>query len=411
VLQREQSLFALARGDVLANAAVADEVPRLVVHRLAAHRDPVGSPVLIDAAELQVAKRAARLQVGAMRRPAGLGHVEVMPFPALLADHLCAPGIDARADAGDGGEAKFGVLFPVQVRGKPGEAAEARFAFAQRHLGGDPRGDVFRDTSVPGEGPARVENRPAVHADVGQLAIRRAATQQQVVERLARFQQAAMLVPGLADDFGARQLPSAKADVRLRRDPGAGVALPAGADETQLRILLPVPVRGQLGKRAEARLALAQRVEGARLHGRQPDQPRQRRFGEVRLLQEVVGAAREHRVAQERVQVGGDRDDRTARHADQGRDGGGTGRVRQVQVGDDQVDLRAREQRERLGQRRGAVELALREGYAPQVGGDDLDAERVVLEQQDAHRLARRGDRFGKVRTRQHSRAIISGIA
>ena len=281
MFQGKHRLFALAGGDVLAHATVAGEVTGIVVHRLAADRHPGHGTILGDPAELEVAERATRLEVGAMRGPVGLGHVEVMAFPAPLADHFQAPGLDTRSRAGHPGETKFAVLFPVQVGGQPREAPEARFAFPQRELGSDTHRDVLRHAVIAGERAARVEDRTAVHAHVGHVAVRRPAAQQQVVERLARVEQFAVLVPGLPDDLGARQLPAAKTDVRFRRDPGARAALPAGADEPQLGILFPVPVGRQLGERAEARFALPQRVEGARLHRRQPHQARQRFFGEI----------------------------------------------------------------------------------------------------------------------------------
>src|SRR5688572_23253530 len=78
MFQGQHRLFALAGGDVLAHATVAGEVTGIVVHRLAADRHPGHGAIPGDAAELEVAERAARLQVGAMRGPGSLGHVEVM---------------------------------------------------------------------------------------------------------------------------------------------------------------------------------------------------------------------------------------------------------------------------------------------------------------------------------------------
>src|SRR6185436_2221976 len=140
-----------------------------------------------------------------------------------------------------------------------GQRARRLVLEAQRVLGGDAGRHVLGDPAIAGERPDGVEHRPAGDADVAHLAVLGLAAQQQVVERLARVEHAPMRVPRRADDLGARQLPAAQADVGLRRNAAARVARPGGADEPHFGVLLPVPVGRELGERAEARLALAQR--------------------------------------------------------------------------------------------------------------------------------------------------------
>src|SRR5712691_621306 len=90
--------------------------------------------------------------------------------------------------------------------------------------------------------------------------------QEQIAERPARLEHRLMLIPGLVDDLGGGQLPAALADVRRRRNAAARIGRTLRGDEPELGVLLPVPVGGQLDQAAKARLALAQRAVGARLH-------------------------------------------------------------------------------------------------------------------------------------------------
>ena len=91
---------------------------------------------------------------------------------------------------------------------------------------------------------------------------------------------------------------------------------------------------------------------------------------------------------------------RAADRLHQALDGRGAARVRQVQVRDDEVNVAFREQRERVGSGACAVELHIGERDASQVRADDLDADRVVFEQQNAHRLGKRRRALDEFRTR-----------
>ena len=99
------------------------------------------------------------------------------------------------------------------------------------------------------------------------------------------------------------------------------------------------------------------------------------------MLQELVRAAGKRRLAHRGVGVRRHRDHRTPDRVHQGLDGVGAARIGQVKIGNDEIDFVAREQRERVGKRRRGVEIQLREREAPQVGADDLDADRIVFEQ------------------------------
>src|SRR5687767_14822346 len=90
MLELAQLVGALTRGDVLADAAIAAKLPRVVEHRLAAHADPHLLAGLVEASEIEVAERAPRVEVRAVRSPRRLGHVEVVRVPAAPADHLLA---------------------------------------------------------------------------------------------------------------------------------------------------------------------------------------------------------------------------------------------------------------------------------------------------------------------------------
>src|SRR6185295_11084250 len=72
VLHRLESVFALALGDVAADAAVADEASGGVEHRLAGERQPDRGAVGAGALHLEVVERLVALELRAVPRPAGL---------------------------------------------------------------------------------------------------------------------------------------------------------------------------------------------------------------------------------------------------------------------------------------------------------------------------------------------------
>src|SRR5688572_1357324 len=191
VLEREQVLFALARGDFLADTAISREHPAGVKHRLAADRKVPLDPFGVDARDLEVTERKVR--------------VHGSDFPARL-PNLAARRIDGlRAAALRGAhEPVVSIGLPVEVGGEVGQAAEARFAFPQRELGHDAIGDVLGDAVVAGEHALRIEKRLPVDADVAHLTVLAVPAQQEIVERLPRLEHAPVLVPGLAQNLGAR---------------------------------------------------------------------------------------------------------------------------------------------------------------------------------------------------------------
>src|SRR5207302_3478509 len=63
------------------------------------------------------------------------------------------------------------------------------------------------------------------------------------------------------------QLPEGLAERVLGRVTRLGLGRVGQADEVQARVLLPVPIRGQLGQAAEARFALAHGLLGAGAFG------------------------------------------------------------------------------------------------------------------------------------------------
>src|SRR6185295_5230614 len=86
MLQRPQLFRALARGDVLADAAVTDEIAGIVEYRRSADADPEGFACLASSSQLDVAKGLARVHDRLVSGPVGLRHVERVLVPAPLAD-------------------------------------------------------------------------------------------------------------------------------------------------------------------------------------------------------------------------------------------------------------------------------------------------------------------------------------
>jgi hypothetical protein len=139
-----QSLLSLlARRDVPADAAVAAELALLVEDRRAAHADVAQHPVRPDARALQLAERLARRQHRLVLRPGTRQGRHVLELPARLADRRL-PGVSGQIIGlcRKVGKAQVLVLLPVPVGGKRGQAAEARFARAQRVGGELAVGDV-----------------------------------------------------------------------------------------------------------------------------------------------------------------------------------------------------------------------------------------------------------------------------
>src|SRR5438046_355159 len=140
-------LVLLALGDVLADTAVTREYAGRVEHGLAGDADPDFLAGFVEPAQLHVSERLVRLEKGNVFGPLVGRHVDVVLLPALLADdRLDRERVHPlRAGSRHRGEAELLILLPVHVGGKPGQAAEAFLALAQRLLGRDPLADIPRN--------------------------------------------------------------------------------------------------------------------------------------------------------------------------------------------------------------------------------------------------------------------------
>ncbi len=132
VLEAQELLRALLRGDLPAHAPVADEPAVCRVHRLAAHAKIARAAVALRAPHQHVVVGQAGGEELAVGVPAAFDVQAGLP-PAR-ADQ---PRAQLRIAAGHAAafqprEAELGVLLPVPVRGEIGEAAKARLALAQR---------------------------------------------------------------------------------------------------------------------------------------------------------------------------------------------------------------------------------------------------------------------------------------
>src|SRR6185503_6585838 len=87
VLQRHQALLTPALGGVAADAAIAEEFAAGPEHRLAAERAVAAPAVGVDALDLEIVERLARVEQRAMRRPAGGVGPDRRALPAAQADH------------------------------------------------------------------------------------------------------------------------------------------------------------------------------------------------------------------------------------------------------------------------------------------------------------------------------------
>src|SRR5690349_11443256 len=113
MLERDERLLALARGDVLRDAAVSGEGAGAVEHGLAAHADPAHAATVVEARELSVAEWLSFGEPGPERLPVLRGHVEVRQLPRPRTERALAQGIDpGLIGAGETDKAKLGVLLP-----------------------------------------------------------------------------------------------------------------------------------------------------------------------------------------------------------------------------------------------------------------------------------------------------------
>src|SRR5258705_360440 len=118
------------------------------------------------------------------------------------------------------------------------------------------------DAGVAGEGAVVVEDRLAGEPYPARLAAGHRALHLEVAERLVALEQRAVLGPVLLGEVERRTVPALAAEVRGSFQAGALAHLARHGGEAELRVLLPVPVRGEIGQAAKARLALALRGLG-----------------------------------------------------------------------------------------------------------------------------------------------------
>src|SRR5262249_40842987 len=85
MLERDQALFAPLFGHLATDAAVADEFAPGTEHRLAGKPEKTRIAVGIDAADLEIAERLARVEQRTVRGPAGGIGMDGGQLPARLA--------------------------------------------------------------------------------------------------------------------------------------------------------------------------------------------------------------------------------------------------------------------------------------------------------------------------------------
>ena len=136
VLQSQQLFRALARGDVLGDAAIAREAPP-VEHRLPAAADIPHFALVIDASGDEVCERLPRFEQGLVSVPAPvIADRDRVKIPACGPDVLLR--IEARlpeARADEQGETVALVLLPVPLRRKLEDDFQALFSQALRVAG------------------------------------------------------------------------------------------------------------------------------------------------------------------------------------------------------------------------------------------------------------------------------------
>src|SRR5450759_1476118 len=93
------------------------------------------------------------------------------------------------------GHAQLPVLLPIPVRRQIGQAAEARFALAQRLLRPLALGDIRSYATVAVEIARRVVNRHAIEGNKILLAIFADSDVLEILERLVRLEHGAMIIP------------------------------------------------------------------------------------------------------------------------------------------------------------------------------------------------------------------------
>ena len=195
----------------------------------------------------------------------------------------------------------------------------------------------------------------------------------------------AVLRPVAVAQIQRRLVPASAAEIDGSIKPGLLAEPLRHEREAELGVLLPVPVGGKIGELAKALLAAAERIERARLQRGEAHRALERAVGELPFEQIVVGAARHRARAQLRALVDRQRDDRVIAGAHQCGDGFGRRRIREMQVGDDEVITLAREPLECFGECCRDLRAALDRPDRREVLLDDHARSALVLDQQDAN--------------------------
>src|SRR5262245_11091640 len=123
------------------------------------------------------------------------------------------------------------------------------------------RRDVAADPAISREAAIAIEHRFAAHADVAAISVCERAVRDEIMKRLARREHRAVPFPAALDlepglprvlaEEAPRELAAATRDVA-----------PLATGKSELRVLLPVPIRRQLRETAEALFAVAHHLLG-----------------------------------------------------------------------------------------------------------------------------------------------------
>src|SRR5690606_12406898 len=115
-LELEQHALLLLARDVASYAAVADELPGIVVDRVAAERQMAHVALRVDLAELEILEGLVRLADRTMRLPVGRQEVVLRDLPAAPAEHRARPAAEDGVDRiGQERNAVLRVGFPDQI--------------------------------------------------------------------------------------------------------------------------------------------------------------------------------------------------------------------------------------------------------------------------------------------------------
>ena len=119
-------------------------------------------------------------------------------------------------------------------------------------------GHVLAYAAIAGEGSLCIEDRLSAYAQITRIAFAAESFVDKIQKWPMRFQYRPVRVPFLLGQHDARHFPAGLADVPLRIDADGFLHSCRHRGDTEIFVLLPVPVGGQMGKALEARLAFSQ---------------------------------------------------------------------------------------------------------------------------------------------------------